>query len=249
MSMTGGEAPETIERYGHAVRHFPVAVSAGAMAGAWARQGAAPAGATVIVDHEISALGRLGQAWERPATSTLTLAMVLRPSLPPEHADVAWLVAGLGLVQGIGAVRPDLALATWWPDQVVATTSSEVVAATKVEIQLGPGEVRAAVVTLRIDLAVLGLEDPPGREALLEAVLGAFDDAATTLAEGPQATAAAYERRCLLVERRVKLRLLPKGESRGTVRAFDRGGRLELASGTGMIERISVDMLRALEVV
>ncbi|MDP9006419.1 MAG: hypothetical protein M3N15_05830 [Actinomycetota bacterium] len=40
---------------------------------------------------------------------------------------------------------------------------------------------------------------------------------------------------------------MPKGETRGTVRGIDRGGRLELQSGTGMIERISIDMLRELQ--
>ncbi len=249
MTEVGGGSPETIERYGRSVRQFPVVVSAGAMAGAWARQEDAPAGATVIVDQEISALGRIGRAWDRPAASTLTMAMVLRPPLSPEQADVVWLVAGLGLVQGIEAVVADRELATWWPDDVVDAATRDVVASAKVEVQLGPGEVRAAVATLRIDLALIGLEEPERREALLEAVVGAVDDVAATLVEGPETTAAAYERRCLLIDRRLKLRLLPKGETRGTARAFDRGGRLELASTTGMIERISVDMLRELQVV
>lgn len=249
MSDAVGGPPETTERYGRPMRQFPVVVSAGAMAGAWARQEDAPAGATVVVDQEISALGRLGRSWDHPAASTLTMAMVLRPPLSPEQADVVWLVAGLGLAQGIEGVVADRELATWWPDDVVDAATQDVVASAKVEVQLGPGEVRAAVATLRIDLALLGLEEPQRREALLEAVVGAVDDVAATLAEGPEAAAAAYERRCLLIDRRVKLRLLPKGETRGTTRSFDRGGRLELASATGMIERISVDMLRSLEVV
>ena len=249
MSETGGGSPETVERFGRPMRQFSVVVSAGAMAGAWARQENAPAGATVVVDQEISALGRLGRAWDRPPSATLTLAMVLRPRLAPEQADLAWLVAGLGLLNGIEALVTDRKLATWWPDEVVDSDSRDLVAATKVEVQLGPGEVRSAVATMRIDLARLGMEEPHRREALLEAIVGAVDDVAATLVEGPETAAAAYERRCLLIDRRVKLRLLPKGETRGTARAFDRGGRLELASATGMTERISVDMLRALEVV
>lgn len=249
MTEIGGGAPETLERYGRLMRHFPVVVSVGAMAGAWARQEGAPAGAAVIVDQEISALGRHGRMWEPPAASTLTLAMVLRPPVPPEQADVTWLVAGLGLLQGIEAVVDDRQLATLWPDDVVDATSRDVLGTTKVEIQLGPGEVRAAVATLRVDLARLGLEEPQRRESLVEAVVNAVDDVAATLADGPEGAAADYERRCLLVDRRVKLRLLPNGETRGTVRAIDRSGRLELSSATGMVERISVDMLRSLEVV
>lgn len=249
MSMTGGGAPETAERYGRLVRHFPVAVSVGAMAGAWARQENAPAGATVVVDQEVSALGRHGRTWEALPASTLTLAMVLRPPVAPEQADVSWLVAGLGLLRGIEAVVDDRELSAWWPDDVVDAASHEVVATTKVDIQLGPGEVRAAVATMRVDLTQLGVVGQQRREALLEAVVLATDEVAATLTDGPEGAAAAYERRCLLVERRVKVRLLPKGETRGTVRAFDKGGRLELASATGMVERITVDMLRELQVV
>lgn len=249
MSITGGGPPETIERYGRLVRQFPVAVSAGAMAGAWARQEDAPTGATVLVDHEVSALGRHGRTWEQMPASTLTLAMVLRPPVPPEQADVSWLVAGLALLRGLEAVVPDRELSTWWPDDVVDVASREVVASTKLDIQLGPGEVRAAIATMRIDLAQLGIDGPDGREAVLEAVVGAADEVAGTLDDGPESTASAYERSCLLVGRRVKLRLMPKGESRGTVRAFDTSGRLELASATGMVERVTVDMLRELQVV
>ncbi len=240
---------ETIERFGRPMRQFPVAVSAGAMAGAWARQEGAPAGATVVVDQEVTALGRLGRAWDRPAATTLTLAMVLRPPLPPEQGDMAWLVAGLGLLNGIDAACPGHELAMHWPDDVIDVTSGEVVGSTKVEIQLGAGEVRAAVAILRVDLARLGAAEASGRDRVLEAVVGAVDDAAATLVDGSEMAAAAYERRSFLVGRRVKLRLLPKGETRGTVRAFDRSGRLELASATGMVERISVDMLRELQVV
>jgi biotin-(acetyl-CoA carboxylase) ligase len=241
--------PETVERFGRPMRLFPVAVSAGAMAGAWARQEGAPAGATVVVEREVSALGRLGRAWERPPATTLSLAMVLRPPLAPDQGDVAWLVAGLGLLGGLEAAVPGHELATWWPDEVIDAPSGEVVAATKVEVQLGAGEVKAAVAVLRVDLARLGAEEAPGRDAVLEAVVGAVDEAAATLAEGAEEAAAAYERRCSLVGRRVKLRLMPKGETRGTVRSFDRSGRLELASASGMIERISVDMLRELQAV
>lgn len=244
-----GVPPETVERFGRPMRQFPVAVSAGAMAGAWARQENAPAGATVVVDREISALGLHGRPWDPPPASTLTLAMVLRPAVPPEQGDVVWLVAGLGLLRGIQAVVADRELATRWPDLVVDATSRQVVANIKVDVQLGPGEVRAAVATMRVDLGELGLEEPAQRDALIEAIVGATDEVAATLAEGPESAVAAYEGSSLLVDRRVKLRLMPKGETRGTVRSFDRSGRLELASATGMIERISVDMLRELQVV
>lgn len=236
---------QTEERYGRLVRRFPVAVSAGAMAGAWARQEDAPAGSTVVVDHEISPLGRLGESWTARLTESLCMATVLRPSVPPEDADVSWLVAGLGAMTGAEAVS-GVELSAWWPERIVDAATGETRVAVKAEIQLGAAHVRSAVVVLRFDLTALGLP-VERREELLESVVNALDAAAAGLEEGPETAAAAYGRRCLLVDRRVKLRLMPKGEARGTVRGFDGSGRMELTSGTGMIERISVDMLRELQ--
>ncbi|MDQ3462700.1 MAG: hypothetical protein M3471_06700 [Actinomycetota bacterium] len=247
MSESGG-GPPTVERFGRLMRTFPVAVSAGAMAGAWARQENAPAGSAVVVEREVSALGRIGRPWDVPPANTLAFAVVLRPPLPPEVADATWLVAGLGVIVGAASVG-GAGLSAWWPDGVVDTETGAPVAATKVEIQLGPGEVRAAIATVRIDLAALGREEPARRDELLEAVLVATDEAAAGLADGTEATATAYEDHCGLIGKRMKLRLLPSGETRGTARGIDKGGGLELASATGMVQRISVDMLRDLVVV
>ncbi len=246
MTAVPGGPPETVERFGRSFRHFEVAVSAGTMAGAWARQENAPAGAALTVGREVSPLGRLGQVWHGAPESTLSLAVVLRPSLPPEEADVAWLVAGLGAMGGAEVIT-GRELSVWWPDAVV-DADDQAMATTKAEVQLGPGEVRSAVISLRLDLERLGLRVEQ-RDDLLEAVLRAVDEASASLADGPDALATAYERRCRLLGRRLKLRLLPKGETRGVARGVDRSGRLELASATGMVERISVDMLREFEVV
>ncbi len=45
------------------------------------------------------------------------------------------------------------------------------------------------------------------------------------------------------------IRLLPKGETRGTARRVDRGARLELESASGLIEKITVDQVRDMKVV
>jgi biotin-(acetyl-CoA carboxylase) ligase len=230
------------------MRTFPIAVSAGAVAGAWARQENAPAGSTVVVEREVSALGRIGRAWEVAPEQTLAFATVLRPPLSPEMSDAIWLVASLGVVIGAASVA-GTELSAWWPDRVVRADTGVTVAVTKVEVQLGPGEVRAAIAIVRIDLATLGLEAPGRSDELLEAVLHATDEVAAGLTEGTEAAATAYQSHCGLIGKRVKLRLLPTGEKRGTPRGIDRGGGLELASTTGMVERITVDTLRELVVV
>ena len=118
----------------------------------------------------------------------------------------------------------------------------------RAEIQLGPGRVKSAVLTLRFDLPGLGL-DAGRKDELLEAVVGAVSAASEELTGGAAAAAAAYEKRCALLGTRVMIRLLPKGETRGTARRIDRAARLELESPSGLIEKIGVDQVRDMKVV
>ena len=240
-------AAETVERFGRPIRHFPVAVSSEAMALAWANQEDAPQGATVVVDHEVRASGLHGRLWTVPATDTLACSVVLRPPLSVEEADSSWLLAALAAAEGAQAVS-GRELATWWPDSVVDASSREQVAAVRAEVQLGPGRVKGVVITLRFDLPGLGL-DVSSKDALLEATVKAVDDALEGLTEGAASAAAAYDKRCGLLGNRVMIRLLPKGETRGTARRVDRGARLELESPSGLVEKITVDQVRDLKVV
>ena len=247
-SATGfpGFQTATVEQFGRPMRRFPVAVSAEAMALAWANQEDAPQGATVVVDHEIRASGLHGRLWEVPATESLACSVVLRPTVPVEDADSAWLVAALASAEGAQAVTGK-DLSTWWPDSVV-DASREQVAAVRAEVQLGPGRVKSIVITLRFNLPRLGL-DPGQKDELLEAVVHAVDAAAAELSSGGAGAAAAYEQRCALLGNRVLIRLLPKGETRGTARRVDRGARLELESASGLVEKITVDQVRDMKVV
>ena len=236
----------TVEQFGRPVRRFPVAVSAEAMALAWANQEDAPQGATVVVDHEIRASGLHGRRWEVPATESLACSVVLRPAVPVEDADSAWLVAALACAEGAQAITGK-EMSTWWPDSVV-DASREQVAAVRAEVQLGPGRVKSIVITLRFNLPKLGV-DPSRKDDLLEAVVHAVDAAADELSSGGAGAAAAYEKRCALLGNRVLIRLLPKGETRGTARRVDRGARLELESASGLVEKITVDQVRDMKVV
>ncbi len=238
---------QTVERFGRPTRHFPVAVSAEAMALSWANQEDAPQGATVVVDHEIRASGLHGRLWTVPATDTLACSVVLRPPLSVEEADSSWLIAALAAAEGAQAVS-GRELSTWWPDSVVDGSSREQVAAVRAEVQLGPGRVKGVIITMRFDLPGLGL-DASSKDALLEATVKAVDDAVEGLTEGAATAAAAYEKRCALFGNRVMIRLLPKGETRGTARRVDRGARLELESPSGLVEKITVDQVRDMKVV
>jgi BirA family biotin operon repressor/biotin-[acetyl-CoA-carboxylase] ligase len=234
------------DRLERSVRRFQAAVSAEAQALAWANQEQAPHGAAVVVTHEVSPRGRIGGIWWAPAERTLACAVVLRPTLPAHEGDSVWLVGGLVAARAAESVA-GCPLATWWPDLVIDAGTGEEVLAVKAQIQLGPGRVRHAVVTARFDLGRLDI-DPARRDELLEALLTFVDEAGPELGDGA-AAAAAYAKKCALLGERVKLTLLPKGETRGIARGIDGGARLEIESATGMVERIGVDSLRHLEVV
>jgi len=241
------EAWETAEKFGRPVRQFPIAISSEVLALAWARQENAPQGAAVIVDREISPLARLGRLWGSPPEVTMACSVVLRPPLSVEESDAAWLVMGLAAAEGAEAVA-GREVGTSWPDQITDPATSEEIGMVKAEIQLGPGHVRCAVVTVRLDLDKLGLERGR-RDDLLESVLAALDRRCEGLADGASSLAADYTRRCVQVGRRVRIRLRPKGETRGTVLAVSGGARLEIASASGMTEKIGIDQLRDLQIV
>jgi BirA family biotin operon repressor/biotin-[acetyl-CoA-carboxylase] ligase len=238
---------ETVERFGHAMRLFPVAVSTEAMALSWANQEEAPQGATVVVDHEIRPSGLHGRIWNVPQVDSLACSIVLRPTLSVEEADSAWMVAALAAAEGAQAVS-GRDLATWWPDAVIDAASQEQVSAVRCEVQLGPGRVKSVVITLRFDLPKLGI-DVARKDELLEAVVHAVDDACEGLAAGVAGAAAAYEKRCALIGNRVRIQLLPKGETRGMARGVDRGARLELEAPSGLIEKVTVDQVRELKII
>lgn len=234
----------TVERFGRQFRHFPVAVSTEAMALAWANKEDAPQGAAVVVDHEIGGRGLHGRVWRVAAQDTLSCAVVLRPALSVEEADAIWLVGALSAAVAAEAAT-GREMNTWWPDAVTPVGSRDVVASVRAEVQLGPGKVKSAVVTMRFDLPTLGIP-VERKDELLEAALKAVDQVAVALDEGPAGVAAAYEERCAMLSCRVRLELLPKGETRGVVKRVSRTARLELESPSGMVERIGVDQLRTL---
>jgi biotin-(acetyl-CoA carboxylase) ligase len=243
----GTSAPETLERFGHPMRHYPVAVSAEAMALAWANREDGPHGAVVTVENEIGPRGFHGAIWATAPADSLACAIVLRPPLAAEDGDVSWLAASLIALDACEAVGGQ-DLAAWWPATIVKGAQRDLVCSIRTEIQLGPGRVKSVVPTFRVDLPAIGL-DGSRRDELVEAFAAAIDHVSEELGEGPVSIAARYEKRCAVIGQRVKVRLRPKGETRGTARHVDRGARLEVVSRSEMVERVGIDQLLELSVV
>ncbi len=227
-----------------AERRFPVAINAEALALAWIRQEGAPTGAIVVPDHEVSPRGRHGRLWTHPQERTAVLAMVWRPDLDAAGADLVWLAAGLGLLAAARALTGNPALGLWWPDQLVDAGEDEI-GQVRAEVQLGPGRVASAVVTARLDLEVLGVVD---REVAVNAMTQGLLEAMGLVDGDPSRLLDRYRAACVLTGRRIVAGLLPRGTARGTVAGFDALGRLELASTSGLVERIPLDNFDQLQV-
>lgn len=227
-------------------RDHGIALSAEALALAWARQEDGPAGATIVADREISPRGRHGRVWDHDPAQSVALAVVLRPALPTDQSDGLWLASGLAVADAIEDSGGP-AGSVWWPDQVCGTAEAEV-AMVKVQAQLGTGGVRMAVVTARVDLVAASLE-PGAREALVEAVRRRLLERSGQLEAAPDQVADEYGHRCPLTGRHVKVGLLPSGEARGEVRGVRSTGALVLAGRSGALDQIPVDALRDLAVV
>ncbi|MFN2388973.1 MAG: biotin--[acetyl-CoA-carboxylase] ligase [Actinomycetota bacterium] len=258
----GGPAPTfrpalTTAVLGRPLRHYPIAVTTEALALAWARREDAPEGATVVADQEISPRQRKGPPWVGFSTRGLYLSVVLRPGLPPEGEGLLWLLASLGAAEGLEAVV-GAPVSLKWPDDVLAGGGK--IAGVKVDAQLGPGQIQTAIVTFRINVNVerpdlpadlggratsVAIETgaPVTREAVLDAVLGAFerryDDDVPALLDG-------YRARCESLGRSVRALLLPRGEVTGTAVDVDAFGAL-LVDGGGAPTAVAVDVLKKLE--
>ncbi len=217
------------------LRHYPVAVSVEQLALAWLRSEGAPSGSVVVAGHEIVPRQRLGVPWNVPAAQSFSCAAVLRCALRIEDDALLWiasLVAVARSCESIGVATPMLG----WPD--VVAVDGESAGSIAIEDQLGPGVVQSAIVSMRINTRMLQVKPESTRPFAqtfareLHHIVGQLEtNRADLLSE--------YDRRSALIGRRVRVRLLPKGDTRGTVGPVSAAGNLPLESPTGMIELLN----------
>lgn len=211
-------------------RLFPVGISVEQLAIAWARTEAAPHGSAVMVDYEIGGRRRLGIPWKVPPIQSLACAVVIRPSVAPEDEAVLWAV-GLVAAARASGVRPG------WPDLLYDADGNEA-GVVGLDVQLGPGVIHGAVISLRLDLNQLGIDLDARRDIAENFVVEVLR--ATSMVEDMRAdllTECAVL--SAVIGKRVRATLLPNGHTRGTATAIDPAGSLVLKSPTGMLERLS----------
>jgi biotin-(acetyl-CoA carboxylase) ligase len=225
-------------------RQYEVGMSVESLASAWARTEAAPDGAVVVVDSEISGRLRGGVPWRVAGDDALMMAMVIRPALNPLHEALLWLVASLATADALADVSGE-AHTMIWPDTVLRHGVESAHSSINVMVQLGPGRIEHAVLAVRTRL--------DGLEATKEELLRSLEEhllAATRLVETDSlALLEMFNDRSSIMSQRARVSLLPRGEARGQIIAVDPEGFLVLESSTGMLERIAPASLRSLELV
>lgn len=225
-------------------RHYQVGMSVEALASAWARTEDAPAGSAVVVDTEIAARLRGGTPWKLGGDAAVMMGMIARPKIDPLHEALLWLVASLGaadaLTESFGVAHTII-----WPDRVIRHGDSSPRCSTNLMVQLGPGRIDHAVLVARVELrdSVVDTEALIGSlHRHLEATIRLVESDRPDLIEK-------FTERCSIMGERVKVELLPRGESRGLATAVDADGFLVLESPTGMLERVAPASLRSLTVI
>ncbi|MGH1491446.1 MAG: hypothetical protein ACRBK7_18950 [Acidimicrobiales bacterium] len=224
------------------IRRFDVGMSVDALAAAWARQEAAPAGSVVTAGAEISGRRRGGVPWKTAAPNGLMMAMVTRPRIKPRQESLLWLVATLASAKAVETVT-GRSRSVLWPD-MVGEVDGESVCFTNVGVQLGPDRIEHAVLSVRVDLVKAEVDDG---ERLLTELIEELETAVAKLEADPLTILQTFSDAYGLMDCLVTATLLPRGSARGRVAAIDESGDLVLESTTGMLERIMPSNLRSLD--
>lgn len=224
-------------------------MSVEALASAWARTEGAPAGSVVVAEREVSGRLRGGVPWTLGGPDALSMAVVVRPNIAPMQEALLWTASALGAAEALTSAT-GTEQGVVWPDRIAASAvaSAERPCFVNVLVQLRPGAIDHATVSIRADLQALGIE---GTESTRAALIGTMAEAVKAsielLEDDPAGLLAKFSERCLVMGERVHVKLLPRGDARGRVTAVDNDGFLVLESGTGMLERVAPASLRSLD--
>jgi biotin-(acetyl-CoA carboxylase) ligase len=228
------------------IREYKVGMSVEALAAAWARQENADHGSVIVVANEISGRMRGGVPWTVGEPDGLMMGMITRPKIVPTQEALLWLATSLGTVQAMDQVL-ERTHEIVWPD-TICTNDGEELCSMNVDVQLGPGRIEHAILVLRANLAVLGADRARISAAnLVEALTLNLSSAVAQLEVDPLTTIDQFTERCSIIDQRVNITLLPRGQARGQVAAVDADGFLVLKSNTGMLERIAPASLRRID--
>lgn len=230
------------------IRRLQFAVSAEAMALAWAHQERSVHGGTLLVENELGAYNRLGEPWIFPQRDTLTVAVILQPKLDLSVADALWTVSGLGVLEGLERSISS-SLGPQWPDLIVANSDCRPVCQLRLMVEGDQGRVKNTVVTIRVHI---NESEHLDRESVLDGILSALDRRTRNLNLGRsnlELLAREYNRRFNQVGSWVRVMLKQGRERRGILRGVSWDGNIELESVTGLVQVLSLDSIHRIQAV
>jgi len=230
---------------------LPSTGSTNADAAEQSREGA-PEGFTVVADEQTEGRGRLGRSWQSPSGAGLAMSVVLRPRPPVDTWGWLPLIAGLAVVEALGARGISSSLK--WPNDIVVDAEAR---------DGGPGPRKlgglllerigdAVVVGIGLNVDLRADELPVAhatstsiegssleREDLLVEILESLrlcytlwqNHSGDAIASG---TGAAYSARCLTLGRSVRALLPGDGVLEGVATVIDPDGRLVIACLDGI---------------
>jgi len=193
-------------------------------------RGGAPAGTVIVADHQTAGRGRRGRRWQAPPGTAVLLSAVLRPRLPAGTIGRLGIAGALAVVEAVWRTT-GLATATKYPNDVLLRERK--VAGVLPEAHLAGGAIEWAVLGIGINVQraavppelctqATSLEEhapPPGRNALIRALLAALETRLERAESDPDALAAEW-RACDVVL----------------------GRQVSVAAGTARVEGLATDV-------
>ncbi|MHC1559490.1 biotin--[acetyl-CoA-carboxylase] ligase [Actinomycetospora sp. C-140] len=205
----------------------------------------------LVAEHQDAGRGRRERIWEDRAGEGLTFSVLLRPrEIAPERWGWAPLLAGLALVEAVGAVSAVPAALKWPNDLLLGPDPGAKGAGILAEVGAGAADDRALVIGMGVNVATPADALPAGgtslaaqgadvaRDAVLVAVLRALADLDRRWRDAHGDVVAAgivddYRARCATLGREVTVTLPGDRVIDGRAVDVDRDGRLAVRSPDG----------------
>ena len=197
----------------------------------------------VVTDHQQAGRGRLGRTWETPASTSVTMSVLL----PAPDAGRGWmpLVTGLAVRDAVAEVTGLQADLKWPNDVLLPADEERKVCGILCELQPGGVVVGLGInvdqsreelpVDTATSLRLAGAADVR-REDLVVAVLERLAHWHGLLSSGPQGRAqvhAAYRKACVTIGREVELHVTGGDVRRVRAVGVDDDGRLVVSGPSG----------------
>ena len=214
-----------------------------------ARRGAEP-GRVLVTGYQSAGRGRQGRTWTAPPGTSIAMSVLLVPAVAVSHWTWLPLLTGLAVCE---AVRGVGGLEAWlkWPNDVLVDERKLCgILAERVETPSGPACVIGIGINVSLDEADLpvptatslliaraaaGLAGVPPRTSLVVAVLKALELAVRQWEADPgdAGLVEGYRRRCVTLDRPVRVLLGDQRVLTGVAAGIDPDGRLMVQTDSG----------------